>query len=61
MAKTCKNCIHWNACKHIVYEYDGEYAASTYDEDDCCKAFAEICENYIEVADFIQKYALKEN
>ena len=25
--KTCKKCIHLNACKTTVYEYDGEYAA----------------------------------
>lgn len=49
------------ACKHTVYEYDGEYAASAYDEDSRCKAFAENCENYMEPADFIRGYTLKEN
>ncbi len=43
---TCKDCIHWKACKDSAYEYYGEDAASAYDEDNCCKAFAEICENF---------------
>lgn len=55
--KTCKDCIHRKACQNIVCEYEGKYAASAYDEDSCCKAFAEICENYTELAEFIQKYA----
>lgn len=43
---TCKDCIHWKACKDSAYEYYGEDAASAYDEDNCCKAFAETCENF---------------
>lgn len=43
---TCKDCIHRKACKNIAYEYAGEDAASAYDEDSCCKAFAEICVNF---------------
>lgn len=58
--KTCKKCIHLKACKNTAYEYDGEYAASAYDEDSCCKAFAKNCENYMEPADFIRDYTLKE-
>lgn len=54
--KICKNCIHWKACKDTTYGY----AASAYDEDGCCKMFAEICENYIESADFICNHTSKE-
>ncbi len=43
---TCKDCIHWKACKDSAYEYYGEDAASAYDEDSCCKAFAETCSNF---------------
>lgn len=43
---TCKDCIHWKACKDSAYEYYGEDAASAYDEDSCCKSFAETCENF---------------
>lgn len=46
MAITCKDCIHREACKNIAYEYAGENAASAYDEDSCCKPFAEICVNF---------------
>ena len=34
---TCKDCIHWQACRNTAYEYAGEDAASAYDEDICCK------------------------
>lgn len=27
---TCKDCIHWKACKDSAYEYYGEDAASAY-------------------------------
>lgn len=43
---TCKDCIHRKACKNIAYEYAGEDAASAYDEDSCCKPFAETCANF---------------
>lgn len=50
---TCKDCIHWKACKDSAYEYYGEDAASAYDEDNCCKAFAEICENFSNKSEWI--------
>lgn len=43
---TCKDCIHRKACKNIAYEYAGEDAASAYEEDSCCKPFAETCANF---------------
>lgn len=49
---TCKDCIHWKACKDSAYEYYGEDAASAYDEDSCCKAFAENCENFSDKAEW---------
>ena len=42
---TCKDCIHWQACRNTAYEYAGQDAASAYDEDICCKGVAEICAN----------------
>lgn len=43
---TCKDCLHYEACKNIAYEYAGADAASAYDDDGCCKAFTEICKNF---------------
>ena len=43
---TCKDCIHWQACRNTAYEYAGQDAASAYDEDICCKGVAEICANF---------------
>lgn len=50
---TCKDCIHWKACKDSAYEYYGEDAASAYDEDSCCKSFAETCENFSDKAEWV--------
>ena len=50
---TCKDCIHWKACRNTAYEYAGEDAASSYDEDSCCKQFAEICENFADKAEWV--------
>ena len=50
---TCKNCIHWKACRNTAYEYAGEDAASAYDEDSCCKQFAEICENFADKSEWV--------
>lgn len=50
---TCKDCIHWKACKDSAYEYYGEDAASAYDEDSCCKEFAEICENFSDKSEWL--------
>ena len=53
---TCKDCIHYDACKNAAYEYYGEDAASAYDDDSCCKAFAEICENFSDKAEWFHLY-----
>ena len=50
---TCKDCIHWKACRNTAYEYAGEDAASAYDEDSCCKHFAEICENFADKSEWV--------
>ena len=50
---TCKDCIHWKACRKTAYEYTGEDAASAYGEDNCCKAFAEICENFSDKSEWL--------
>ena len=50
---TCKDCIHWKACRNTAYEYAGEDAASAYDEDSCCKQFAEICENFADKSEWV--------
>lgn len=50
---TCNDCIHWKACKDSAYDYYGEDAASAYDEDNCCKAFAEICENFSDKSEWV--------
>ena len=50
---TCKDCIHWKACRNTAYEYTGEDAASAYDEDSCCKQFAEICENFADKSEWV--------
>lgn len=50
---TCKDCIHWKACKDSAYEYYGEDAASAYDEDSCCKGFAKICENFSDKSEWV--------
>ena len=50
---TCKDCIHWQACRNTAYEYAGEDAASAYDEDSCCKQFAEICENFSDKSEWV--------
>lgn len=49
---TCKDCIHWKACKDSAYEYYGEDAASAYDEDSCCKPFAETCANFTDKSEW---------
>lgn len=50
---TCKDCIHRKACKNIAYEYAGEDAASAYDEDSCCKPFAETCVNFSDKSEWV--------
>lgn len=50
---TCKDCIHHKACENIAYEYAGEDAASAYDEDSCCKAFAENCANFSDQSEWL--------
>lgn len=50
---TCKDCIHRKACKNIAYEYAGEDAASAYEEDSCCKPFAEGCKNYSDKSEWV--------
>ena len=50
---TCKDCIHWKACRKTASEYEGEDAASAYDEDSCCKQFAEICENFADKSEWV--------
>ena len=50
---TCKDCLHWKACKDSAYEYYGEDAASAYDDDSCCKEFAEICENFADKSEWL--------
>ena len=43
---TCKDCIHYDACKNAAHDYAGKYAVSMYDDHRCCKVFAEHCENF---------------
>lgn len=50
---TCKDCIHYKACENIAYEYAGEDAASAYDEDSCCKAFAGNCANFSDKSEWL--------
>lgn len=50
---TCKDCLHWKACKDSAYEYYGEDASSAYDEDSCCKAFAETCTNFSDKSEWL--------
>lgn len=50
---TCKDCIHRKVCKNIAYEYAGEDAASAYDEDSCCKPFAEACANFSDKSEWV--------
>ena len=50
---TCKDCLHWKACKDRAYEYYGEDAASAYDDDSCCKEFAKICENFSDKSEWL--------
>ena len=50
---TCKDCVHWKACKDSAYEYYGEDAASAYDEDSCCKRFAETCSNFSDKSEWL--------
>ena len=50
---TCKDCIHWKACKDSAYEYYGEDAASAYDDDSCCKEFAKVCENFSDKSEWL--------
>ena len=42
---TCKDCIHYDACKNAAYDYACKDAVSVYDDDRCCKVFAENCVN----------------
>ena len=53
---TCKDCIHWKACKDSAYEYYGEDAASAYDDDSCCKVFAENCVNFSNKSEWFHLY-----
>ncbi len=53
---TCKDCIHRKACKNIAYEYAGEDAASAYDEDSCCKPFAETCANFSDKSEWFHLF-----
>ena len=50
---TCKDCIHWQACRNTAYEYAGEDAASAYGKDVCCKGFAEICANFSDKSEWV--------
>ena len=50
---TCKDCIHWKACKDSAYDYYSEYAASAYDDDSCCKGFAETCSNFSDKSEWL--------
>lgn len=50
---TCKDCIHRKVCKNSAYNYYGEDAASAYDEDRCCKEFAESCENFSDESEWV--------
>lgn len=50
---TCKDCIHWKACKETAYQYEGDVSASGFDEDSCCKTFAAICENYSDKSEWV--------
>ena len=50
---TCKDCIHWQACRNTAYEYAGQDAASAYDEDICCKGVAEICANFSDKSEWV--------
>lgn len=51
---TCKDCIHRKVCKNIAYEYAGEDAASAYEEDSCCKPFAETCANFSDKSEWFR-------
>ena len=50
---TCKDCVHWKACKDSAYDYYGEDAESAYDEDSCCKRFAETCSNFSDKSEWL--------
>lgn len=50
---TCKDCLHYEACKDTAYEYAGEDAVSAYDDDICCKAFAESCINFSDKSEWV--------
>ena len=53
---TCKDCIHYDACKNAAYDYAGEDAVSVYDDDRCCKVFAENCVNFSNKAEWFHLY-----
>lgn len=42
---TCKDCLHYEACKNTAYK--------VYDDDICCKAFAEICTNFSDKSEWV--------
>lgn len=48
---TCKDCIHYAACKNAAYDYEGEDAA--YDDDGYCEAFAQTCVNFSDKTDWV--------
>ncbi len=50
---TCKDCIHYDACKNAAYDYAGEDAVSVYDDDRCCKVFAENCANFSNKSEWV--------
>lgn len=39
---TCKDCVHYEACKYTAYECEGDYAADAF-IDECCMAYANAC------------------
>ena len=42
---TCKDCLHYEACKNTAYK--------VYDDNICCKAFAEICINFSDKSEWL--------
>lgn len=40
---TCKDCIHYDACKYTAYECEGDYAADAFLDEKCCIAYANAC------------------
>lgn len=42
---TCKDCLHYEACKNTAYK--------VYYDDICCKAFAETCINFSDKSEWV--------